>query len=92
MSDAVKLNCPECHGKETVCGTFMVDPGVRTFSNGDPGYPGSEELDVDPCILCGWEPEEDDYDALHEEAHEYLDRQAEIDYSYRFEEEPEEEP
>lgn len=30
---------------------YHYDPGVHTFSNGDPGYPPEEELDYDVEVL-----------------------------------------
>lgn len=43
MSNAIRRTCLECQFAEIDPG----DPGVHTFSNGDPGYPP-----VPPCAFC----------------------------------------
>lgn len=49
------LACPRCNAASDVDATVIVDPGVHTFSNGDPGYPGSVEVEMatDACSSCG---------------------------------------
>lgn len=32
---------------------YSSDPGVHTFPNGDPGYPGSEEIDIEGVFTEG---------------------------------------
>lgn len=34
---------------------YSYDPGVHTYSNGDPGYPPSEELDIISAYIGGVE-------------------------------------
>lgn len=58
---------------------YSYDPGVHTYSNGDPGYPPSEELDIISAHIGGVEInnlldytefEEDLFDGVSK----YLDR------------------
>ena len=46
------INCPLCG--MPLRGTVNHDPGVHTFSNGDPGYPPSTEVDWDVTCGCGY--------------------------------------
>lgn len=53
MRGTVAVKCPRCNTEGGVCGTIDHDPGVRTFRNGDPGYPPDTQFEHDPCTNCG---------------------------------------
>lgn len=51
------VHCPGCGGVIPVKVEWMYDPGVRTFPNGDPGYPPTEDFGVflpngDELLIC----------------------------------------
>ena len=48
----MEINTINLYGVEfEVVYNYFYDPGVRTYSNGDPGYPPSEELDIAKIIV-----------------------------------------
>lgn len=70
------LACPACKTPFDAPTSYTYDPGVHTFSNGDPGYPPTEEVEVElpptcPNEACGhgkdpWS--ESEVDAFYAEA------------------------
>lgn len=70
------VHCPNCGGETVTKVSYSHDPGVRTFSNGDPGYPPSTEVilgNVDQkCSLCGHEFNDDEMVKMEDEAAEQL--------------------
>lgn len=67
MSGDVKVDCPVdgCTGFVIVLVTY--DPGVWSFSNGDPGYPPTWETNVpEKCESCGTVFTEEQLDKLDE--------------------------
>lgn len=54
LKNTVTVPCIECG--ETCRASITEDPGVHTFGNGDPGYPGSTEVDWSEVCKCAhWE-------------------------------------
>lgn len=70
----VTVPCYSC-GKPCTANVY-VDPGVRTFSNGDPGYPGSTDIDwTNTCEETYWDSGEESLIApMEERALEEIDR------------------
>lgn len=53
MNFTIFADCPRCAAAKAIRVDIISDPGVRTFSNGDPGYPPSDELDeAHGCPWC----------------------------------------
>lgn len=48
----VKCNHHGCTEETAVDVKWFYDPGVRTFSNGDPGYPPDFEIEYDEDVCC----------------------------------------
>lgn len=66
---------------------WTSDPGVHTFRNGDPGYPGSFDYDfqVVHAYLFDENGEKEEisserFDELYSEISEYLDRIEDLEY------------